>query len=232
MKGIFYAVGVGSGNPLEMTLQAKQVLEQADVILIPVKKEYADSVAFAIAEQVANMQNAEKLKIVFPMIKNINYKNYLKSGILLPVTKSLDNGKTVAMITLGDVSVYSTANYVRQIISEQGYQTQVIAGISSFLAGAAKAQLSLCENQESLIILPAVNSPESVQNALLQADNIIIMKAGKALHWLIPLLKELNLFDKTVMFYNIGMPDEYIGIPHMKNSSYFTMLVIKKGGLQ
>ncbi|MDE6657731.1 MAG: hypothetical protein K2J88_04015 [Oscillospiraceae bacterium] len=124
---IFYAVGVGSGNPLEITLQAKQILEQVDVIVIPVTQEHASSIAFAIAEQVADMRNAEKLKIVFPMRKHINYKNYLKSGILLPITERLAMGKNIAMITLGDVSVYSTANYVRQVISEQGYHTQVIA---------------------------------------------------------------------------------------------------------
>ncbi|MDE6776478.1 MAG: precorrin-2 C(20)-methyltransferase [Oscillospiraceae bacterium] len=227
---IFYAVGVGSGNPLEMTIQAKQILEQVDVIIIPVTEKNANSIAFAIAAQVADMQHAEKLKIIFPMQKNLDYKNYLTSGVLLPVTKRLDMGKNIAMITLGDVSVYSTANYVRQIISEQGYQTEVISGISSFSSGSAKAQLSLCENQENLLILPAVNSPEIVKKALLQADNIIIMKAGKALTWLIPMLKELNLFDKTIMFCDLNMPGEYIGVP-VETQSYFVILLIKKGGL-
>ena len=32
-KGIFYAVSVGAGDPLDMTLRAKQVLEQADVVV-------------------------------------------------------------------------------------------------------------------------------------------------------------------------------------------------------
>ena len=31
-KGIFYAVSVGAGDPLDMTLRAKQVLEQAEVL--------------------------------------------------------------------------------------------------------------------------------------------------------------------------------------------------------
>ena len=35
-KGIFYAVSVGAGDPLDMTLRAKQVLEQADVVVAPV----------------------------------------------------------------------------------------------------------------------------------------------------------------------------------------------------
>ena len=38
-KGIFYAVSVGAGDPLDMTLRAKQVLEQADVVVAPVTKQ-------------------------------------------------------------------------------------------------------------------------------------------------------------------------------------------------
>ena len=35
-QGIFYAVGVGAGDPMDMTLRAKAVLEQADIIVTPI----------------------------------------------------------------------------------------------------------------------------------------------------------------------------------------------------
>lgn len=38
-KGIFYAVSVGAGDPLDMTARAKQVLEQADVVVAPVTRQ-------------------------------------------------------------------------------------------------------------------------------------------------------------------------------------------------
>ncbi|MDE6730672.1 MAG: precorrin-2 C(20)-methyltransferase, partial [Oscillospiraceae bacterium] len=113
-----------------------------------------------------------------------------------------------------------------------GYETCVIPGISSFSSGSALAQVSLCENQQSLMILPAVQSPESVRQAILQADNIIIMKAGNALPWLIPMLEELKLLDHTVMMQNMNMPDAYIGRPVIREKSYFTTLLIKKGALK
>ena len=37
-QGIFYAVGVGAGDPMDMTLRAKAVLEQADIIVTPIPK--------------------------------------------------------------------------------------------------------------------------------------------------------------------------------------------------
>lgn len=58
-KGIFYAVSVGAGDPLDMTLRAKQVLEQADVVVAPVTKQGSASAAYTIAAQAADLSRAQ-----------------------------------------------------------------------------------------------------------------------------------------------------------------------------
>lgn len=226
-KGIFYAVGVGT-EPMDLTLRAKQVLEQADVIVKPVRQIGVSSVAYSIAAKAVNLEQTETLELVFPMQIQTDYRNRLQDGCLQPVCDYLEAGKNVAMVTLGDVSIYSTATYVRQVLAEKGYETVVIAGISSFSAGAAKAKCSLCENQESLVVLPAVTSKEEVEAALEQFDTLVLMKAGRALSWLIPLLTEKQMLSRTIMLCNIGMEGEYIGTPFVTNTSYFTTLIIKK----
>ena len=231
-KGIFYAVGVGTGDPMDMTLRAKQILESADLVVIPVKKAGEISAAYAIAQQAADMTHAEKLEVVFPMKAHADYRSYLQSGALDDIYAALDDGKTVAMVTLGDVSVYSTATYVRQMVEKQGYETKVSAGIPSFCAGAAKTKYSLCENEESLLVMPGVTDKAAIEQALKQFDNLVIMKAGKALPWLLPMLEKCGLLDHTVMLRNVGMADEYIGTPNADEYSYFTTLLIKKGGLR
>ena len=229
--GTFYAVSVGPGDPMDMTLRAKQVLEQADVLVIPVKQAGEPSAAYGIARQGADLSRAALCEIVFPMKAHADYRTYLRGGALLPVEQALEAGKQVAMVTLGDVSVYSTATYVRQILAEKGYATQVIAGVPSFCAGAAKAQQSLCENSESLQILPAVHSREAVETALEQFDNLVVMKAGRAMAWLLPLLRKRGLLEHTTMLRDVGMPSEYIGKPELEPYSYFTTLLIKGGDL-
>lgn len=231
-KGIFYAVGVGPGDPLDMTLRTKQILETADVVVIPVKKAGETSAAYTIAQQAADMTRAEKLEVVFPMKAHADYRSYLQSGALDGVYAALEAGKNVAMVTLGDVSVYSTATYVRQMVEEQGYETAVAAGIPAFCAGAAKTKYSLCENEESLLVMPGVSDKTAMEQVLGQFDNLVIMKAGKALPWLLPMLEEHGLLEHTVMLRNVGMPDEYIGAPTGETYSYFTTLLIKKGGLR
>ncbi len=220
----FYVIGIGMG---ELTCRAKKILEQADVIITPVSQKNTGSRAFDMIQ--ADISHAEILELLFPMKADLHETEYLFSGVLTPVIERLHQGKIVAMITIGDVSVYSTAAYVRRAVAEMGYQTEVIPGIPSFIDGAAKAQISLCEKQESLLMIPAVTSPDIIINALNVADNIMIMKAGKALHWLIPMLKEQHLTEKTIMFYNLGMTDEYIGSPVEKQSYFITLLIRKRG---
>ena len=83
-KGIFYAVGVGT-EPMDLTLRAKQVLEQADVIVKPVRQIGVSSVAYSIAATAVNLKQTETLELVFPMQIQTDYRNRLQDGCLQPV---------------------------------------------------------------------------------------------------------------------------------------------------
>ena len=165
--GIFYAVGVGT-EPLDLTLRAKQVLETAEVLVTPITRVGEPSAAARIAEQVVSFSGKEIIPLLFPMQKHLDYRERLRGELLQPVRDCLQAGKRVAMVTLGDVSIYSTSAYVQQVLEEDGYATEVVAGISAFSAGAAKAKCSLCERQESLLVLPGGAAPETIQQALEQ----------------------------------------------------------------
>ena len=67
-SGILYGIGVGTGNPKQMTLQELEVIRECDLIVIPaVSKE--ECYAYRIAEQ-AYHEISEKpvLCMPFPMI--------------------------------------------------------------------------------------------------------------------------------------------------------------------
>ncbi|MFR6495169.1 MAG: precorrin-2 C(20)-methyltransferase [Ruminococcus sp.] len=180
-KGIFYAVSVGAGDPLDMTLRAKQVLEQADVVVAPVTKQGSASAAYTIAAQAADLSRAQILEMLFPMKAHTDYRERLRSGILQPVCAALDEGKLVAMVTLGDVSVYSTASYVRQL-EEKGYETRVAAGVPSFVPAQPRQSRALRKRGDAGN--PArVASREVLEQAFDEFDNLVIMKAGRALSW-------------------------------------------------
>lgn len=228
-KGKFYAVGIGVGDPMDMTVKAVKVLERADVIVIPVKKSGEVSTAYNIASQIANIEEKQKLEIVFPMKPDTDYKSLLEKADLSELLEYLKEGKIAAMVTLGDVSIYSTAAYLKQYIYDKGYDTEVVAGISSYSASAAKAGINLCEGKETVCIVPAVISEEEFKEYFNKFDTLVIMKAGKALKWLIPFIEREHLINNTLMCCNVGMQDEYIGKLKYSPATYFTTLLIKKG---
>ena len=143
----------------------------------------------------------------------------------------LDQGKDIAMITLGDVAVYSTYMYLDREVRDRGYETEVVPGIPSFCHGAAKAGLPLMIGEESLAVLSmAKHDIGKVEKAVDCIDNIVIMKAFASIREIADMMgrKGIPLSNATVMS-NIGMEDEYVGpLETDRKYGYFTTVLIKK----
>ena len=70
MKGKLYGIGVGPGDPELMTLKAKKLIEECDIVAVPVKKEGEDSVALHIARGAASVPEEKVRRILFTMSKD------------------------------------------------------------------------------------------------------------------------------------------------------------------
>lgn len=224
----FFSVGVGAGDGEYITLGALRVLEKADIIAVPVKKHGKKSTALEILEKEFNINRKKVLELEFPMSRDRAVKAKSHKAAAEKIIAELENNKTVAMITLGDVSVYSTGAYVNKEIQNAGYETEIIAGVPSFIAAADKARISLCEGDETVAVIPSVNA-EKIENYIDDFDTLIIMKAGKNIDALYGLLKKYNLENNAIICSNIGMENEIIGkIDPDKTYGYFTTVIIKK----
>ena len=89
----------------------------------------------------------------------------------------LDGGKDVAFLTLGDPTVYSTYLYLHRKVTARGYEAEIIPGVPSFCAVAARLGAALCEKSERLLIVPA--SHKDVDDCLDVDANLVFMKAGR-----------------------------------------------------
>ena len=70
MKGKLYGIGVGPGDPELLTLKAKRLIEECDIVAVPVKKEGEDSVALNIAKGAVDIPEGKIREIVFTMVKD------------------------------------------------------------------------------------------------------------------------------------------------------------------
>ncbi|MDO4261514.1 MAG: precorrin-2 C(20)-methyltransferase [Eubacteriales bacterium] len=231
MAGKIYGIGVGPGDPELLTLKAKRILEQADVIAVPVKEPGEYSTALEIVRPVVDLHGKEIHEVVFRMDRDVERRKACRAEACGQLAGLLRDGKDIAMITLGDVAVYSTYMYVNNYLAEAGFETEIVPGIPSFCGGAARAQLTLMEGNESLAIVPSVQESGILAEALDRFENVVVMKAGGSIGRLKGMLEERKIpLQCATVLSRVGMEDEYVGpLDPGREYSYFTTVIVKKG---
>ena len=231
MKGRLYGVSVGPGQSDLMTLRSKSILETCDVIGYPVKKAGEGSVALSIIEPIIDLDGKEVHEFVFSMNPEDSVRREHEKVAIGELILILEQGKDIALITLGDVGIYSTYMYVDRAVREAGFETEIVPGINSFSHGASLAGLPLTLGDEGLCIIPMAKDREDLlRMALKDFENIVIMKAFKSIGRIAELMDsfEIPRSCATVMS-NIGLDDEYIGpLDIDRKYGYFTTVLIKR----
>lgn len=202
-KGRLYGVGVGPGDPELMTLKAVRIIRECQVVAIP-HSEKEKCVAYRIARQaVPEIEEKPCLFLPMPMTKD---REILKKSHREAAEKTagcLEKGENVAFITLGDSTVYSTCLYIHEQIRAMGFETELVNGVPSFCAAAAKFNGPLVNGSQELHIIPA---SYQIEEALNLPGVKVLMKAGRKMGQVKELLSEKNL--KVKMAENCGMQGE------------------------
>lgn len=219
MKGKFYAVGVGPGDPELITLKAINTMKKSDVIAVP-RSGASENIALKIAGEY--IKDKTLLECDMPMIKDKDQLDRYHDQSAADIGRLLDEGKTVSFLTLGDPTIYSTVMYVHKRLTDQGYDTAIIPGIPSFCGAAASLNTSLCERDEMLHIVPATYKGHQAEEL---EGTRVLMKSGKK----IMELKEALIEQNAMMVECATMENEkvYKDLSSLKEqSSYFSLIVI------
>lgn len=139
MTGTFYGVSVGPGDPELLTLQAVRLLRQCPVLAAP-QTASGQMLALDIARRALGSELDCKtiLPLQFAMSRDAAVLRASHETAASAVRPFLDAGQDVAMLNLGDVSIYATFGYLQEILQAQGYATAMAAGVPSFCAAAAR----------------------------------------------------------------------------------------------
>ena len=156
-------------------------------------------------------------------------ENYRKNAEA--AARYLDNGQDVAMVTLGDVSLYSTVHYIASELAPRGYDIVMIPGVPSFSAAAASLAIPLAEMDAPVHIIPSVRN--NSDDYLDLPGTKVLMKAGRHLHRTLDELDMRGLLDVTSLAVNCGMDDEILikrlgdDEPLPDKTGYFTTVIIR-----
>ena len=240
MKGKFYVVGVGPGDPGLLTLKAAGILSESPVWLVPAASRNGNSSALDIAGSEVDCQGKKIITHHFPMNKIYPDREPDREAQLAwqqaaeLISHHLDSGRNVALPTLGDPAIYSTGFYVCETLLALApdSRVEIIPGVSAVGASSAAARIPLCLGNERLLVVPAVFAEDDLRPVLQNSATIVFMKVHKALARLVPLLQEFGLLDRAVLVERVGMADQqiYRDVKSAlgKKLHYFSTLIVRK----
>ncbi len=227
MSGKFYGVSVGPGEAELLTLKAVRVLENCPVWATPATQE-GNMLALQIAKGVVCADDKEIVPLTFLMTRDKQAQQARHAELAKLVAEKLDRNRDVAMLNLGDASVFSTFSYILARIEAMGYEAEVVPGVTSFCAIAAKLKVSLTTMNEPLHIIPA--SHGCTEEALRLKGTKVLMKAGRELGEVKRALKEAGLYDKASLISDCGLESETIchSLDEAQdNMGYFATIVVR-----
>ena len=225
MAGILYGVGVGPGDPELMTLKAVRLIKENDVIAVP-GTDPKESTAYKIAAgAVPEIADKTLVAVDIPMLKDLEKVIAAHKAGAEQVAAYLEKGQNVVFLNLGDITVYSSYMYIQNHVKEMGYEAEVVSGITSFCAAAARLDIPLCEWSEPLHIIPALHRTKEALNL---PGNYVLMKSGKSMKEVKELLRASG--KDVMMVENCGMPDEkiYRSVDEIPDDAgYFSLIIAK-----
>ena len=227
MKGILYGVSVGPGDPELITVKALRILKASPVIAAP-RTKGKNSLALDIVKNLTDVEEKEIIYLDFAMSRDREVRENAHRLAAEQVMKCLDEGKNVAMINLGDASLFGTWGYIRDLVCKAGYDAVTIPGVTSFCAAAAVLNESLTEMGEPLTIIPG--SYKRLGECLAAPGRKVLMKSASSLPEVRQALKDAGLYERASAVADCGLQSQRV-FPDLEelgdNASYFLTILVK-----
>lgn len=227
-KGTLYGVSVGPGDPELLTLKAVKILSRCGVIAAP-QTESGQTLALDIARGAVDLSAKTLVTLPFLMTRDKAARQENHCAHAETIKACLDRGEDVAMLNLGDVSVYSTFSYLMELLTPEGYRVEMVPGVTSFCAVAAALGTGLTTMNRPLHIIPAGGM--DLDGALSLSGAKILMKSAGQLPAVLDALVEKGLAGKTMLVQNCGLPGEIVCRDirgFAPDDSYFTTILVKE----
>ena len=217
-------------SDLWMTREACAVLEACPVIAAP-QTASGEMLALSIAQGAAELGGKTVLPLSFAMSRDAAVRAAGYAHAADAIAPELDAGRDVAMVNLGDVSIYATFGYLQEILEAEGCKTVMLPGVTSFCAAAARLGQSLTGGMEQ----PLTIAPGRCAAEVLAAPGAkVLMKSGRQLPETLAALADAGLLSRSAMVCNCGLPNEEVwpdlaDYDQARPAGYFATILVKEG---
>ncbi|MEK9681973.1 MAG: precorrin-2 C(20)-methyltransferase [Nitrosopumilus sp.] len=239
MPGLI-GIGVGPGDPELLTVKAVKAIHDADIIMCPASKEDRPSIALSVVDSLIDKsKNQEIVKLIFPMTKDKDVLEETWKRNAKIMAETVQSGKNVVYLTVGDPFLYSTWIYMHKDLTEKypEMNISVIPGIVSMFTFASKVGVSIAEGAEKVAIIPSCYDLSSVKEIAKNSESMIFLKDGRYFDQVIDVLKESGFPDNSIFAIgqDLGTENEIIRKLTLGEvnddtltTKYFSILVVKR----
>lgn len=231
MSGKLYAMGVGPGASDLITVRAARLLGTLDVLYAPAGKKGGDSLTLSIVREYL-LPHTEIRTCHFPMSANDGEKQAVWDEVAQQLEAEVAQGRLVGFISLGDTMLFSTWVFLLARLGRPEW-LEIVPGVTSFAAIAARAALPLAMESQSLAVMSCTAPEGELEQALLAHDSVVLMKVYGRLPLVQSLLARLNLFEHAVLMAEASLPGEQCWrrldrVPADLPLPYFSTVVVNK----
>lgn len=229
MTGRLYGIGVGPGDPELLTLKAVRLIQDCAVLAYPAPADGAESMARRIAA--AHIPNGKtEIVISTPMTPGNFPANNVYDKYAAEIAAHLDNGDDVAVLCEGDPFLFGSFMYLFGRLAAD-YATEVVPGVSSLGACAARSGRPLVSRNQVLTIVPAPIDEDRMHDMIAGSDAVAIMKVGRHLQKVRRVLSALGCEDGATYIERATLDEEKV-LPLTEVSTetapYFSMILVRR----
>lgn len=228
MPGKLYGIGLGPGDPELMTRKAHRLISAASVVAYPTLAG-APSFARAIAADVI-APHAREIVMDIPMTTERAPAQAAYDSGAEEIALALEAGEDVVCLCEGDPFFYGSFMYLFARLAER-FGVEVVPGVTSITACAARAGLPLAARNERLTVLPGPLPAEELKTRIEGAESVAIMKVGRHLAKIRGVVEDLGYLDQAVYVERASLPDESVCslADAPETAPYFSMILLTKG---
>ena len=226
--GILYGVGVGPGDPDLVTRRAARLIEGARVVAYPTLAGGASFARSIVAGLIP--ASCDEIMMDVPMTRDRAPAQAAYDLGAARIAERLERGLDVVCLCEGDPFFYGSFMYLHARLKAR-YRVEVVPGVSSVTAAAARAGVPLAARNERVTILPGPLPETELRARIDGAETVVVMKVGRHLPKLHRVVSDLGLLDGAVYVECATLAGERIcplaEAPEV--APYFSMVLIAKG---
>jgi precorrin-2/cobalt-factor-2 C20-methyltransferase len=206
--GTFYGVGVGPGDPELMTRKAERILRAVDWIFLPSGARSGDSFVRRIVAPLG-LPEGKFRPVSLCMSRDRTEDGNAYRHTAAAIVEELRQGKSAAWITEGDPLFYSTFLHLYdELRLLPDVRIEIVPGITSASAAAARAGLPVAKLDERVAVIPAAYGLQCLPALLEEFATVFLLKVNNVFDQLLAALASLNRPVHAIYLEKVGTPAE------------------------